>query len=42
MDNFDDLQKLIEKDFQPKEYKTNNEEFIKMLDNEINKLAKAN
>ena len=40
LDNFNDLEKLIEKDFTPKEYKSNNKQFIENLDNEIKNLLK--
>ena len=38
--NFDDLEKLINEDFSPKEYNSNREEFINKLDNEIKELTK--
>ena len=38
--DFDDLEKLIEKDFTPKTYKSNSENFINLLDDEIKKLTK--
>ncbi len=40
LENFDDLEKLIEKDFSPKEYKSNKKEFNKKLNKEINNMIK--
>ncbi len=40
LENFDDLEKLIEKDFTPKEYKSNKEEFNKKLNKEISNIIK--
>lgn len=40
LNNFDDLQRLIEKDFSPKEYKSNRENFVNLLDDEIKNLIK--
>ena len=40
LDNFNDLEKLIQKDFVPKEYKSNNKQFVENLDNEIKNLLK--
>lgn len=40
LDDFNDLGKLIETDFEPKEFKSNRENFIKSLDLEINRLIK--
>ena len=38
LDNFDDLEKLIEKDFTPKEFKSNNKIFNDNLNKEIEEL----
>ena len=40
LDNFDDLEKLINKDFIPKEFKSNNENFNNNLKKEIKNLIK--
>ena len=40
LENFDDLEELIKKDFTPKEYISNNKNFIKKLDDEINLLTR--
>ena len=42
LDNFDDLGDLLEqaKSFKPKKYKSNKEKFIKLIENEIEKLTK--
>ena len=40
LENFDDLEKLIEKDFSHKEYKSNKKEFNKKLNKEINNMIK--
>lgn len=40
LDDFNDLGKLIETDFKPKEFKSNRENFVKSLDLEINRLIK--
>ena len=40
LDNFDDLEKLINKDFTPKEFKSNNENFNNNLKKEIKNLIK--
>lgn len=42
LQNFDDLEKLINEDFSPKEYNSNREEFIHKLDSEIKELTKKN
>ncbi|MBR3324658.1 MAG: glycosyl transferase family 28 [Clostridia bacterium] len=40
LNNFDDLEKLINTEFTPKEFKPNNQNFVKKLDKEINNLTK--
>lgn len=37
--NFDDLEKLLKKEFTPKDFKSNNKDFVKLFDNEIKKLT---
>ena len=40
LDNFEELDKLIEKDFEPKEFISNRDNFVKSLDLEIKRLVK--
>ena len=40
LDNFNDLEKLINEDFTPKEFKSNNKNFRNCLDNEIESFKK--
>ena len=42
LDDFDDLEKLIKKDFTPKEYTSNTDNFKNLLDEEIKSLVKKN
>lgn len=40
LEDFSKLEELINTDFKPKEFKSNNENFINQLDDEINRLLK--
>ena len=40
LEDFTKLEEMINMDFKPKEFKSNNENFINLLDDEINKLLK--
>ena len=40
LNNFEDLEDLLKQEFKPKKFESNNENFIKKLEEKIDKIAK--